>query len=651
MKWQMRLEGNRAFAFDPAPMGLLSRFQSKATTPDTSTAAPRTGFPPGSWRRASFAAYPIGGDMHAIHRQGQLPLQLPSFVVDFALSCESFKPFQTHLQQHASLHGWNSLQRESIHQWIPEMIAAGMVTSEVTITRRCAESVGTSLPGQIDLVGFPTGGNRVPILSRAVRSFVENARAYGRKPEFLVSDGSMDPGQQASFRSEAASISREFGAIVSYSGIVEKQRYAKELVRRSGCPPSVVEFALFDPLKVGFTCGANRNAILLHGAGRLICSIDDDVVCRLAHSPERSDKLALFSTCDPFSRFLYADPEAVLKAARLADLDFLAEHERLLGRDLASISSQNGAERRLDLEHAREDILHRIEKESTSVRATFAGHFGDPGIPTSAYFLYYEGENRERLTASIEHYESVFGSRSVFTCAPHDSVGDGSVSPGMAMGLDQRELLPPFFPVLHAEDFIYGATVWHCCPGALLGHLPVAVQHEPLVRKPILQPRELGGDCRAVIFEFAHLIRQMTRHHIAPEHASAAERMQRLGRAFTERAAIPPSDFIESMRGDILHHESEKMIFLQTQLEGGDDLPDYWRQDVEQYLAHVRESLGAPDFDIPFDLKSGRSDEANRALMQELIANYGALLEAWPALFEAARELREEGTVITATAQ
>ena len=44
-----------------------------------------------------------------------------------------------------------------------------------------------------------------------------------------------------------------------------------------------------------------------------------------------------------------------------------------------------------------------IEESAPRVRATFTGHIGDPGIPTSAYNLYYEGENFERLTSSEEH--------------------------------------------------------------------------------------------------------------------------------------------------------------------------------------------------------------------------------------------------------
>src|ERR1051325_5646602 len=75
--------------------------------------------------------------------------------------------------------------------------------------------------------------------------------------------------------------------------------------------------------------------------------------------------------------------------------------------------------------------------------------------------------------------------------------------------------------------------------------------------------------------------------------------------------------------------------------------PDYWRRDLEAFIAHSRDALMHPDFDIPLELKSKRSDDANRVLMQQLLANFGALLEDWPDIVQAARELRDEGLVLS----
>jgi hypothetical protein len=250
------------------------------------------------------------------------------------------------------------------------------------------------------------------------------------------------------------------------------------------------------------------------------------------------------------------------------------------------------------------------------------------------------------MVESEAHYHAALASRSVLAAVPALSFGDASVSPGMAMGLDHRELLPPFFPVLHAEDFIYGATVWQCCTGSVAGHLPLAILHDPPPGKTLLQPRDLGPEKRVVIFEFAHLLRRVIRDFEPAAHATTTERMRSLGRALRELAAQPLRDFTEGLRRKILEHESEKLGYLDGQLQF-DEWPDFWRRDVEQFLANARESLTQPDFDVPLDLKPGRTAEESRALMQQLFARYGALLEEWPGMVEATRELRVRGIGLT----
>jgi hypothetical protein len=213
----------------------------------------------------------------------------------------------------------------------------------------------------------------------------------------------------------------------------------------------------------------------------------------------------------------------------------------------------------------------------------------------------------------------------------------------MAMGLDHRELLPPFYPVLHAEDFVYGAALWRCCPDAVLGHVPFAIVHDPPSGKPIVQPSDLHSGRRAVVFEFAHLMRRLILVHQLAPRASAEERMQALGRGLAEIGRIPRDDFRDFLRVQTLEHESERIGYLERRLRESPDAADFWRNDVQALIDHSRESLDYDDFDIPFDLKSSRSPEENRRLMQALIGRFGESLQVWSAMVTAARELREEG--------
>jgi hypothetical protein len=635
---------------NPGAMGLLSLFRKKSVPPKAalSEGSGAATPPPAAavvWRKRDFITFSAGEELQVVYARHGTPATLPAFTLEFAMSCFEFKPLDAHLAQYAGKHGWHSLQVEALRQWLPRMIDAGVLVSSEQVRAQCAAMPADAVPPTpIGTIGFPTGGNRVPLLVRAVESFAANLRAHGRKAEFIVADSSTRPEQRAAFRAAAAELSRGLEMEVLYSGEEERRRFAEALIARAGCRPEAVEFALFDPLGTGFACGANRNALLLHGAGRMLCSVDDDVICRLALPPElRSARVSLFSNCDPFSRWLFADRESALETARFVERDFLAAHEELLGRSVGGLCPADLPAAEFSLADAGDDLLRRLELGAARVRTTFLGHVGDPGIPSSCYYLYYDGDNRRRLTQNEAHYRAALASRSVLSAVPALSIGDSSVSPGMAMGLDHRELLPPFFPVLHAEDFIFGATVWQCCPGAVAGHQSLCVLHEPGPGKSILLPSDLGPARRVVLFEFAHLLRRVILDFEPAQRASAVDRTQALGRALSELAAMPLVDFVEVLRAKTLEHESEKLGYLEDRLKDEQDAPDFWRRDVENFLLQAREALTADDFDIPYDLKTGRTPAENRVFMQQLFARYGQLLQEWPAMVEAACDLRTAG--------
>jgi hypothetical protein len=613
-------------------MGLLSRFR-----PTPAPAAAELSPPGRAWRRNDLVTAVVGDDAHLVSRRGRVPMVLPAFAVDFLLGCRRFRPLEEHVAEHAGRHRWGALESEALRSWLPRMIEAELLVSSQQVFERCAAMRDGEAAPPLEAIGFPTGGARTALVERALRSFRENLRAHGRRADVLISDGSTDAAHRAAFRALARS------SRARYAGEEEKRRYAAELVRRSGCDPAAVEFALFDPLATGFACGANRNAIVLHGAGRMVCSVDDDVVCRIVVPPSAKARLALFSTCDPFDRELFADRARALADTNFGAFDFLAGHEAMLGRGPGAWCGDGVGEGDLDLENMGDELLRRLQAGPARVRATFAGHIGDPGIPSATYYLFYSGENRERLPHDEAEYRARLASRSVLARAASPAIGDASVSPGMAMGLDARELLPPFFPVLHAEDYVFGATLWQCDGHALLGHLPWSVLHDPAPGKSILLSGDLGPERRMVVPEFAHLMRRLILECDLPERAGAQARTNALGRHLTALASRPAADFREAIRTCILGLEGEKLAWLAGELREDEGSSEWWRGDVEAYLEHTRAAFADDDFDIPYDLKSARSAEENRVLMQRLVGGFGRLLEHWPAIFAAAREMNESG--------
>lgn len=590
------------------------------------------------WRLGDAEIYPVGALEHVVARRGTTPRMLPAWAVEFALGCTRFRPLEAHLADQADAQGWDRLQLASMRELLPALCEAGLLLSTSEVHERCLggqDAEGT--PAVLESIGFPTGGERGALLERAVRSFAANGRTFGRRVPLVVADNSANPRHEDECRERVKAWSGEEQVPMRFLGRDEKRRLKEHLLRAGACSSDVAEFALGDPHGLGFACGANRNALLLAHAGRPFCAVDDDVACRLAAPRDASTvRLGGFSQCDPFVRHLYPARAVSIDEARWVEAGFLGENERLLGRTLKSLTEAAGPGE-CDFMQVGSDFLRRTALGTARVRASFSGHVGDPGIPTSLYYLYYEGENRRRLWEVAEHYSAVFRSRSVSTMVPHPAVGDASVSPGMAVGLDARVLLPPMFPVLHAEDYVWGATLWQCRGEALLGHIPFAVLHDPGAGKPVLTPDDLGSTRPAVIMEWAHLLRRLVLKFHPAESLESTSRMRGLGRKLSEWGALASADWRELIATETLRHESEKLAWLEQQLEAADDAPDCWREDIERHLRQVREALTVEGFDIPYDLQKRGTPKEVRVLMQVLTGNFGGLLEAWPEMWEAAK--------------
>lgn len=596
-----------------------------------------------SCRRAIFSSYPIGTEDVTVFHRGHPPAVLPDYVVSFILGCTDFQPLKTHLHVHAELYSWDRLQLESLCQWLPAAIEAGLLLYKEEIIRRLRTSGGAAPPVHLRKLGIPTGGDRAHFVRRTVESFAGNLKTHGRSAEFLIADSSVSSDHSQMLRTLAVQLGAETGMATRFCGAEEKRSFIAAM-EKEGISRAALEFALLDPLSGGFACGANRNAILLDAVGEAFCSADDDAICEFTRPTEATEPgLECMSGADPYHRRTFVSREDAVRSASWESLNYFAEHERMLGQNAAGFLQRSAFP--VHIEDANDAILHRLTHHQPVFRATYPGHIGDPGIPAALYYLYYAGENLAHLTAAHEHYEAALSSRSVLAVTPRHTMADCYSSPGISMALDHREILPPFFPVLHAEDFSWSAALWQCCPDSVIGHLPFAIHHAPAPGKPILLPSQFREGHRGATMEFAHLLRRWIFDLPIADGRSGAEGIAALGRFLDERSRISPGDFAEMLRCDALRQISERCCYL-SELLATEDGPDFWRQDVEALIGNMRGCVADEGFEIPLDLRPGRTTEEARAWMQSATQSYAQLLQEWPHMVKAATSLKERGVTI-----
>ena len=208
-----------------------------------------------------------------------------------------------------------------------------------------------------------------------------------------------------------------------YVGIEAKVALAKDLRRAADVSAAMLDLALFNPLRLPAGAGANRNAILLWGAGQRVLSTDDDTVAEFSSHP---DTAAAGAPLDP--RIITGDPADYFVA-----LD-----------QLAATRSRDG-----DTSAQRRGLVHEIESLWADASAAahrpalvFAGLAGDCGwsAPFGFFglplgYLLLPTASLRRLTRSEKDWRTALTCRDLLRVVPGPRLSCGA--PGMTT--DRRD--------------------------------------------------------------------------------------------------------------------------------------------------------------------------------------------------------------------
>jgi hypothetical protein len=486
-------------------------------------------------------------------------------------------------------------------------------------------------------LGIPTRG-RSESLVEAVRGHVSAAR--GRPRTLVVADSSDEP-EAGTTRAALTALRAPPALQLRWAGRAERARYVPLLAARAGVDPALLEYALCGSPRSGSDSGANRNALLLDLAGQPIVLTDDDVRARAARPLRDAAPLAL-TTGDPFEAW-FAPPRAPLVPdTRWEHVDVLALHETLLGADVACAAQ--GAGEGLVLA-ARVPFYRRLARRGGRVVTTQLGCAGDHGMGASFSLLLLGGASRERLLASPATFEDAFFGRRIARAPAGPTISDTAFCMGMSLGIDARSLVPPFSPSGRNADGLFGATARACLGDAFAGFLPWAVEHAPPGGRAATLEDELAIAGRP---EANDLVRAALGHVFEPRCPDAAESLAQAGRALA-RLAARPQDAEHLCREQTLRSNARLLERIHEALARHARRPEPWARVLDRFAAALRERLSHPAAWLPRDLVSAHGEDAARRLFLAHIDGAGRLFEAWPALFEAARELAAEGVRLSAS--
>jgi hypothetical protein len=588
----------------------------------------------------------VGPNMNLVYwASDRSAVIIPHHVAALLDQCRTFKTLDEHAAKSAdafarSGRGVRSPDIDSIRNHLAALAEAGILISESAVLEACRRQ-SDEIPPRIATVGVITR-DRSESLAQCLTSFIENSKRFNRENDFVVMDDSTDPRTRTGNKELLKQLKREHDVKVSYAGREEKMLFANSLVSEGQFDPELVNFALTDSDGYEFSCGKNRNALFLHTIGDSIFSTDDDALCRVVAPPESDpakEQIPRGQPLTPMEFWFYPNREEALCAASYREEDLLALHEEFLGRRLGDCLASFGDFDLLSPEQPMSQHLRRLR--SGRVLVTLSGMLGDSGMRVPAAYKVLSRASRQRLIESKAAYLSAGSSREVMRVATRYCLSNRTWFISTALACDNRDLLPPFFPVLRGTDGIFSATFSRCCEHGYLGDIPRAVLHAP--RQQRSYNREAVIQSAGGVTMHSLVIACILSRHFWPGQSDGAERMRSVGKHLVEIGSMSLSDFEEFARVHLWQQLTSMITNLEKDLADYQEAPDYWVNDLQLYLEAVRASLIKPEFVIPFDLRKNRRPEQARKLSQTLITRFGRLLAEWPDMIEAARSLRSRG--------
>jgi hypothetical protein len=531
---------------------------------------------------------------------------------------------------------WKS---DDVEDWLHRLAAKGFLLSRHELQSRFAYrhriDSNTTPRAAIATIAIPTA-DRPHVLLRCIESYASNQAVFGRSTRLLVSDDSRSP---APIRVRAERIAAHSGLRLDWLTRRMRAAFARRLAQELGLDLAVIRFGLLGDPDVRYSLGANRNSLILATLGECILNVDDDTVCIPSSTESDNAGLsgAISSAFDPLAYRFFEQRRDALGAPTPTKIDVLAPHEDVLGRSLpGAFASAPDMERRFD--DADAQALSDIWSGRGRVRLSANGFRGRSGQQVPARFIDPPDRWRSRLLRSERFFDAATRSQAMSAGVSCVTLGNRSYLSGMFFGLDNREIAPPFFPVLRASDVLFGRTYRLICPDTYLAHLPSSLVHDPIHSRPCL-PAVLW---RQVGVELAYVVGDLVAERAGASGSRAPDLgLRDIGGHLTAIGTAHRDEFIEIVRAKSIARTVTRIRRLEASLQQHGERPRFWAERVRRHVRHLTTAVRSAEQALPTDVR-GSGDGWVRA--QRLIGRFGALLIAWPDLLEATRRLEQKGS-------
>ncbi|GAB5413360.1 MAG: hypothetical protein Cons2KO_09630 [Congregibacter sp.] len=474
--------------------------------------------------------------------------------------------------------------------------------------------------------------DRPDAVERLLESMLHVSKVSRHAALYLIDDS-----RDAENQRRNASLVEEFNLrcakSMSYFGQAEQRDLLEQLLSKLPEHREGIEFLIdAEKWRLEKSYGRSRTLALLLSIDSRLVMLDDDVLCQAVAPMEAAAGIGV-ETSRRVGFFESADD--LMQNAQTLPFDPISGHLQFLGQAVGSavgkISEVNASG--FELRGVDAALLNTIDPAASLV-STQSGSWGNTGTTSPHWALNLDESSIERLVnASIGMKDALerhhhWAGASQFTLRK-------SAFLSQVTGLDNQQLLPPYFPAFRGEDLLFGATTEFLHPRCGSLEYPWAVPHLPTdgrsglsLRTPIALTGGMGTFSR-ILLASVNPIDSRTPESRLQELATVTD-------AFADKRA---KDLLVDYRLDLARTHVSQLNQYLTIREKSEQLPSAnWQAYTKRAVEEVQQALENTHAIQDISSRLGnQSDDEIISQFRALARGWASALRAWPAMREASR--------------
>jgi hypothetical protein len=586
-----------------------------------------------------FRAYPIPGGKFLLHnpRNGKRAMVMPE-VYSALLLCRQFKSLEQHAANVIAANPDIQVQPDEIKKVLKNMLDSGMMVSARQVCENLKQepepTSASDEPG-LPVVAIITW-ERPEALERLLSSIASNCNSKNFHSLYVIDDSRTQENitrNQAVVEEMVASVE----APLRYFGRAEQQVLLDELVEQLPEHESAIRFlADHSRWEDLWTAGLSRNLALLLSCGRRLVMVDDDAVCDVYDPPLLKPNIS-FSDEPRETRF-YEYEQDWAHLHQPLNPDPINRHMQCLGMTFSTALSELGKNNLKPMGMSNATALLASELTADSpVLMTECGSVGCPGTRDNTWLPYLTEASLKRMLSSADNTTSALTRRKVWSGRNHPHFAPRS-NMSQITGFDNRQMLPPYLPILRGQDRLFGYMLDFVFPGSVVLDYPWAVPHLPLPERG-WRDRDLDftpPDSFPVFFMENILENKANCHSVVP-----TERLSALAGWLEDMAGASDETLATKYRDDRLHKGAERLDLLTSLLQKAESTPVNWQNYLRNGIRQLNVDLDrASREDLPLKGLPARLEGSELIkFWKDVWIDFAAAMNAWQEIRVAAANI------------